>query len=409
MKRHLLALWIGLLWGPPAFSSPMPEFSKILLPEPLRGAQPSVAIEKGHGFIVTAQQSDGTRSALHWVAINFEGQQTSTGVISEGDARFVNWADTPGINVLDNGDWVAFWLERHDPEALEGYDIKVVRSMDRGRTWSQPISPHHDGTKTQHGFVSLVPDGGDRVLIAWLDGRLAAATPGSHDSHDHESAPMTLRSAILARGNKVLEEALIDDRTCSCCQTDLARVGNTTVLVYRDRSDEEIRDISISQRLSANWGRPAPVHDDGWRIEGCPVNGPSIAINGKRGLIFWPTMINDSMVLRYKLIDEFSASIDQIDADTLDLPKLPSGRVDAIQWKDGFLVTWVSRAKDRPSVDLAVIDARGTIVLAPPMAEPQPRGRATGFPRIASDGVRALLVWPELENGVPVIGMTLLN
>ena len=409
MKRCLLALWIGLLWGHPAFSAPMPDFYKILLSEPLRGAQPSVAIEKGHGFIVTAQQSDGTRSALHWVAINFEGEQTSRGVISEGEARFVNWADTPGIIVLDNGDWVAFWLEHNDPEAPEGYDIKIVRSTDRGRTWSQSISPHYDGTKTQHGFVSLLPDGGDRVLVAWLDGRLAASSSGTHDSHDHESAPMTLRSAVLTRDNKVLEEALNDDRTCSCCQTDLARVEGTPLLVYRDRTTSEIRDISISRRLSGTWGRSAPVHHDGWRIEGCPVNGPSIAINGQRGIVFWPTLVNDSMALRYKLIDDFAASIDQIDASTLELPKPPSGRLDAVQWKDGFLLTWVSRAKERPSVDMAVIDAQGTMTLAPPMAEPQPRGRATGFPRVAGDGARALLVWPESENGVPVVGMSLLK
>jgi hypothetical protein len=400
MKRCLLALWIGLLWGHPAFSAPMPDFYKILLSEPLRGAQPSVAIEKGHGFIVIAQQSDGTRSALHWVAINFEGQQTSRGLISQGEARFVNWADTPGIIVLDNGDWVAFWLERKDPEAAEGYDIKIVRSIDRGSTWSQAISPHHDGTKTQHGFVSLLPDGGDRVLVAWLDGRLAAASSGAHDTHDHESAPMTLRSAVLTRDNKVLEEALIDDRTCSCCQTDLARVEGTPLLVYRDRTASEIRDISISRR---------PVHHDGWQIEGCPVNGPSIAINGQRGIVFWPTLVNDSMVLRYKLIDDFATSIDQIDASTPELPKPPSGRVDAVRWKDGFLLTWVSRAKDRPSVDMAVIDAQGTMTLAPPMAEPQPRGRATGFPRVVGDGARALLVWPESENGAPVVGISLLK
>jgi hypothetical protein len=330
-------------------------------------------------------------------------------VISEGEARFVNWADTPGITVLDNGDWVAFWLERNDPEALEGYDIKIVRSTDRGRTWSQAISPHHDGTKTQHGFVSLLPDGGDRVLVAWLDGRLAASSSDTHDSHDHESAPMTLRSAVLTRDNKVLEEALIDDRTCSCCQTDLARVEGTPLLVYRDRTASEIRDISISRRLSGKWSRSAPVHHDGWRIEGCPVNGPSIAINGQRGIVFWPTLVNDSMALRYKLIDDFAASIDQIDASTLELPKPPSGRVDAVRWKDGFLLTWVSRAKDHPSVDLAVIDAQGTMTLAPPMAEPQPRGRAAGFPRVAGDGARALLVWPESENGVPVVGMSLLK
>jgi hypothetical protein len=408
-NKYWAVFWIALFWAQHAASQPLPAVSRILLSQPLAGAQPAVTLEKGYGFVVTAQQSDGNRSSLHWVTIDFEGRRTSSGVISEGTDRFVNWADTPGITVLDNGDWVAFWLERNDPEAPEGYDIKVVRSTDRGRTWSQPISPHHDGTKTQHGFVSLVPDGGDRVLIAWLDGRLAAVSTGSHDSHDHESARMTLRSAVLTRANKVLGEALIDERTCSCCQTDLARVGDSTLLAYRDRSADEIRDISLSRRRAGNWGPAEPVHRDDWRIEGCPVNGPSLAVNGKRAIVFWPTLIDDSMVLRYKLIDDFATPIDQVAAYTLALPKPPSGRVDAVQWKNGFLVTWVSRAKDHPSVDIATIDVQGTATVAPPMAEPQPRGRATGFPRIAGDGTRALVVWPELDNGAPVIGMSLLR
>jgi hypothetical protein len=409
MKRYFFALWLGALWVPQALSEPLPSISRIFLTDPMHGAQPAVTLEKGYGFVVTAQQSDGDRSSLHWVTIDFEGRHTSSGVISEGATRFVNWADTPGITVLDNGDWVAFWLERNDPQAPEGYDIKVVRSTDRGRTWSQPISPHHDGTKTQHGFVSLVPDGGDRALIAWLDGRLAAVSTGAHDSHDHESAPMTLRSAVLTRADTVLEEALIDDRTCSCCQTDLARIGDATLLAYRDRSANEIRDISLVRRRSGSWGHAEPVHQDGWRIEGCPVNGPSLALNGNRAIVFWPTLVNESVVLRYKLIDDFATPINRVAAYTLALPKPPSGRVDAVQWKDGFLVTWVSRAKDHPSVDIAMVDVQGTATLAPPMAEPQPRGRATGFPRIAGDGTRALVVWPELENGVPVIGMSLLR
>lgn len=285
MKKCVFGLFLLPLLVQTALADPFPSFTKISLSSAFRGAQPAVALEQGHGFIVTAQQSEGERSSLNWLALDFDGQPTARGVISEGKDRFVNWADTPAITVLDNGDWVAFWLERNDPASAEGYDIKVVRSTNRGRTWSLPISPHRDGTKTQHGFVSLVPDGGDRVLIAWLDGRLAAAHSDPHASNDHESAPMTLRSAVLTRANNVLEETLIDERTCSCCQTDLARLGQSAFLVYRDRTENEIRDISISQRLSGNWARSTSVHHDGWRIEGCPVNGPALALNGSRGIV----------------------------------------------------------------------------------------------------------------------------
>ena len=402
MRIRLYALLLATLSVQCAVSGPLPSFARLDFPEPLRGAQPSVALEKGRGFIATWQQSDGPRSSLRWMSLDFDGRPTAGGVIASGDDWFVNWADTPAMSVLDNGDWVAFWLERNDTQIAEGYDIRVTRSQDRGRSWSKPVSPHRDGTKTQHGFVSLVPDGEDRVLIVWLDGRLG------------EMSPMTLRAAVLNRANEIVDESLIDERTCSCCQTDLGRARNETLVAYRDRSAAEIRDIAISRRRDSRWNdsrwsEPELVHPDGWKIEGCPVNGPALAINGDRGLVFWPTLVGDAMTLRYKSFNESTASIVRSEAHTLILSTPPSGRVDAVAWGEGFLLTWVSRARERPSVDMAVIDVRGSATVVPAIAEPSLRGRATGFPRIASDGARALVVWPESENGAPVIGLGLIR
>jgi hypothetical protein len=104
---------------------------------------------------VTWQSTQQDVASLNWLTLNFDGEQTGKGVIAQGSSWFVNWADTPALAVLENGDWVAFWLERNDPSMPEGYDIRVVRSTDRGINWSTPISPHRDGTNTQHGFVSM--------------------------------------------------------------------------------------------------------------------------------------------------------------------------------------------------------------------------------------------------------------
>jgi hypothetical protein len=94
----------------------------------------------------------------------------------------------------------------------------------------------------------------------------------------------------------------------------------------------------------------------------------------------------------------------------LKLPAAPSGRVDTAAWHDGFLLTWISRARDRPAVEVAVLDADDQVAFGTPIAEPALRGRSTGFPRIASDGKRGLVVWPELgSDGNPVIGAALLK
>lgn len=390
-----------------------PTFSRVLLADPPSGGQPSVALESNHGFVVTWQSTQQEVTSLNWLALDFDGVPTGRGVIAKGANWFVNWADTPALAVLDNGDWVAFWLQRNDPTMPEGYDIRMVRSTDRGDTWSSPISPHRDGTKTQHGFVSMVADGDDRILMAWLDGRRAAAATTDHAesiSHDHESAPMTLRSAVIDGANQIVDEAEIDTRTCSCCQTDMARWGRRTLVVYRDRTDDEIRDISIAMRSRTEWGSPKTLHADGWKIDGCPVNGPAIAVSGSKGLVFWPTLVNEQMTLRYVLAESTAALLGDPTMHELQPPAAPSGRVDAAVWHDSFLLTWISRARDRPAIELAVLNADGGAETSIPIAEPALRGRATGFPRVASDGKRALVVWPELGgDGRPVIGAALLR
>ncbi len=394
-----------------AHADPRPTFSRVELSDTPSGGQPSVALEPDRGFIVTWQSTQQDVTSLNWLALNFDGEQTGRGVIAQGSNWFVNWADTPALAVLDNGDWVAFWLERNDPSMPEGYDIRVVRSTDRGATWSMPISPHRDGTKTQHGFVSMIAAGDDRLLMAWLDGRGAASAAthtSDHSANDHESAPMTLRSAVLNRANQVTEELEIDEKTCSCCQTDMARWADQTLIVYRDRTDDEIRDISVARRSAIRWGSPKVIHHDGWKIEGCPVNGPAIAVGSRKGVVFWPTFVNDQMKLRYIVAESPEALTNRPRMNELQLPAMPSGRVDTVAWHDGFLLTWISRARDRPAVEVAVLDADGQVTFGAPIAEPALRGRSTGFPRIASDGKRGLVVWPESgSDGTPVIGAAL--
>lgn len=413
MLKWIHALWLALVLTVAARADTTPTFSRIAFAETPQGAQPSVTLERGRGFIVTWQHVHQDVTSLNWLTLDFDGRPTGKGVIAAGHNWFVNWADTPALVVLENGDWVAFWLERNNPAMPEGYDIRLVRSTDRGKTWSKPTSPHRDGTKTQHGFVSMVANGGDRVLMSWLDGRRAATMPGlntEHASHDHESAAMTLRSAVIDGANRISEDYEIDEQTCSCCQTDMARWDDRTIIVYRDRSGDEIRDISVAQRSRAGWGATKKIHDDHWKIEGCPVNGPAIAVNGNRGLVFWPTLVNDQMTLRYVLVNSPEALAGKPRMHELQLPASPSGRVDTAAWHDGFLLTWISRARDRPAVEVAFVRQDERVEMGKPIAEPALRGRATGFPRLASDGKKGVVVWPEVDAmGNPVIGAAFIH
>jgi hypothetical protein len=62
------------------------------------------------------------------------------------------------------------------------------------------------------------------------------------------------------------------------------------VVAYRDRSPDEVRDIYVVRSEGDRWSQPAPVHEDGWKINGCPVNGPAISAQGRDVAVAWFTV-----------------------------------------------------------------------------------------------------------------------
>jgi hypothetical protein len=375
-------------------------------------AQPSVAVDPGRGFIVTWQQRDGDRARLDFVEVAADGRIGRRGTIAdsarsgpEGSAArwFVNWADFPSLVVLDNGDWVAHWLQKSG-DSTYAYEIRVVRSRDRGRSWSAPVLPHTDGTETEHGFVSLLPAGRDRVRLVWLDGRDTAAPPGhdDHASHDAHAAhgSMSLRSAVLDRHGRLSAETRLDADTCSCCQTDAVRQRDRTLVAYRDHGAEELRNMHWLELVDGRWSTDRVLHDDGWRIAGCPVNGPALAAGEGAVLAVWPTMQGERMVVRMAIegAQGFGPAVDlEGEAGTI-------GRVDAAPWGKDYLVVWmgVGSAAGDSALRLARVDAAPRVLESIILAT-LPSGRSSGVPRVAAaDGV-ALAAWVEAVDGVPTI------
>ena len=192
------------------------------------------------------------------------------------DARmFVNWADLPAVTPLSGTAVLAHWLS-YSADGPYSYDVMLSRSNDGGENWTAPLRPHDDGTPTEHGFVSLYPQGPATGLV-WLDGR---KTPDSG---------MTLRTATVDAEMSLSNEAEIDALVCDCCQTDVAVAGQGPVLVYRDRTEGEVRDVYVARQLDGVWQPGTPIADNGWVIDGCPVNGPAIDASGNNVAVAWFT------------------------------------------------------------------------------------------------------------------------
>ncbi len=385
------------------------------LPATLQSAQPSVVADEARGeFVLSWQQkhSDGCHS-LQLTSSSFDTTVISPSkTAARGCDWFINWADFPSVAVADNGDWVTHYLQKIG-DTPYAYRIMVTRSRDRGVRWEAAFQLHDDKSPTEHGFVALSPAGGDRVLAVWLDGRKmhsAGASDGhSHDasSHSQHSDQMSLRSAVIERGSKLSSALEVDGSVCSCCNNDLARVSDGHQLVFRDRLDGEIRDIGTAFWRPGRWHTKSIVHSDGWKITGCPVNGPAVAASpspaGSRpkiepgNIVVWTTMVKDQLVVRARLRGEKTNS----EMVTLDAGKHVLGRVDAAPWgTNRWLVSWLGAAPSGQSaLIVAALDANLRLVEKHTVAV-LPAGRNIGMPRLASlRGQRAILVWTDTQRG----------
>ena len=178
-------------------------------------AEPNLAAGSDGAVVLSWLETSDEAATLKFATYGSAGWSDATTVAS-GENWFVNWADFPSVVPIAADLLAAHWLVRSGDSAY-AYDVAVSMSRDAGATWSQPITPHRDGTQTEHGFVSLFPhDGGVGTL--WLDGRNMAG-------HEHAAASdggMTLRAATISREGGLTNEAIVDDLVCEllsdgCC------------------------------------------------------------------------------------------------------------------------------------------------------------------------------------------------
>ena len=310
--------------------------------------------------------------------------------IAEGRNWFVNWADFPSLAALPDGSLAAHWLVKRGAGTY-AYDVHLARSFDGGKTWTKPATPHRDATETEHGFVSMFPARGGRLLGAvWLDGR-EMKSAGAGDGHGHGHGDMTLRFAALGREGQPTDEALLDARVCECCQTSAAATRDGAVVVYRDRSAEEVRDIGVVRLVKGRWSQPRALHADGWKIDACPVNGPSVASDGAlRAAAAWYTAANERPLVRVAFSadqgETFSAPVTVSDS-------TPAGRVSVVLLADGSaVVSWLEIAGTGGEVRARRVWPGGKLS-QPVRVAATGVARWNGFPRVALAGDTLVFAW----------------
>ncbi|HQS04074.1 MAG TPA: sialidase family protein [Daejeonella sp.] len=324
------------------------------------------------------------KSTLSFSKLN-EGKWSNPTVISSGENWFVNWADYPTLAADGSGSMIAHFLEKSE-KGKYTYDVKLTTSADSGKTWGESRILNEDGKKAEHGFVSLVPYK-ENYFVAWLDGREAAQEgEGGHSEGHH--GQMTLRGALISKKGAKSSEWELDNRVCDCCQTTAAITTNGPVVIYRDRSAEEVRDISIVRFVNGQWTEPKAVFSDNWKIAGCPVNGPRVDVRGNNLALAWfssPDKIGQvSVIFSHDGGASFGSPVRVDEGEGI-------GRVDIVMLDDKTaMVSWMEGA----AIKAAKIYADGTKEPSITIASSS-QSRSSGFPQMARSGKSLVFAWTD--------------
>jgi len=347
--------------------------------------------------------SDGDNLTLSWIsseeeedkeAILFYSQYEDNKwkepiSIASGSDWFVNWADFPA-NAINEDLLLTSYLKKSDSGTYT-YDVLLNLETLSGKKIKENFLLHTDGVKAEHGFVSMVPSYKKGFYVTWLDGRNTVVN--SKEAH-HKA--MTIRFAEITSTGKIINETELDATTCDCCQTSIAKTTEGPIVVYRNRSEGEIRDIFITRYKDGIWEKPRPVHNDGWVINGCPVNGPKVVVNSTNTAVAWFTAAEGKPKVNVSFSKsdgiDFKSPIQLNDFNAL-------GRVDvAFLNSSEVLVSYMELDDDATYLKIKKVSIDGKVSEAKTIAVID-EGRNSGVPQLEIMKGNVFLAWTHTVDG----------
>jgi hypothetical protein len=185
-----------------------------------------------------------------------------------------------------------------------GTRLWSARSVDGGRTFSPSRLVPGTDAPGNRGWHAVAADGAD-VFVVWLDHRdLAEGGASGGHQHGQTASAASVDGVAMAQRSQLLLTSLTGSSAaprslargvCYCCKT-AAAVGaaGTRFLAWRHVYEGNMRDIAFT--ASPDGGRtfsqPVRVSEDRWAINGCPDDGPAMALDDRGGVhVIWPTVV----------------------------------------------------------------------------------------------------------------------
>ena len=361
-------------------------------------AQPNLVSYNGSLSLSWISSKEENKAFLNYSQYK-KGRWIKPQVIASGSDWFVNWADFPAHAI--NQDLIITSHLKKSASGTYTYDVILNLQKLSGEKIRENFLLNTDGVKAEHGFVSIMANNEKGFFITWLDGR---NTIEKKLEGDHK--PMTIRFAEITDKGDVIKESELDASTCDCCQTSIAITNDGPIVVYRDRSEEEVRDIYSVKNINGTWEKPNAVHDDGWIINGCPVNGPKVAVNSKNLAVSWFTVSNNHPLVNVSFSknngNSFGAPLKVNDHDAI-------GRVDVAFLNDEEVIVSYMEVDDIGTyLRIKKVSFDGKIS-EPITISKIDGGRNTGVPQLEIIDSEIFIVWTIFLDGMNQLKSIKLN
>jgi hypothetical protein len=254
-------------------------------------ANPSVA---ANGRIVvvawSASLPEGTTDVF--AAVSLDGARSFAAppvrVNDVPGAARVSGEQPPRVALVDRPGAVPSILVVWTTKGKAGTKIVQARSDDGGRTFSRAAPIAGGEAAGNRGWQAIVVGRG-AVDAVWLDHRAMSA-------HDGHMSPEQSSLYFGAVDGSIAPRPLTNG-VCYCCKTALS-AGHDGALyaAWRQVYAGNVRDIAftVSRDGGRTWASPVRVSADNWILDGCPDDGPAIAVDeANRIHVVWPTLVRD--------------------------------------------------------------------------------------------------------------------
>jgi hypothetical protein len=279
--------------------------------------------------------------------------------------------------------------------------IKSARSRDGGRTFVEEKSLQITRAPGDRGWQASAVDARGAVHTIWLDHRGMAAADHSAHKGEHDGVAMAQRSALYYATDGMPERELFKG-VCYCCKTAMA-IGPAGEIyaAWRHVFAGNMRDMGFT--VSRDGGKTfAPltrVNQDGWSIQGCPDDGPAMAVDATGTVhLVWPTVKDEQGVILYATSKNGGPFSTPIRLPALGGPK-PSHPQIAIDKAGRVFVAW-DEARD--GVRRAAIASLGS-------KSPEILDAATSYPVMAATDTGMVAVWTSGAPDRSTIGVRVIQ